>query len=267
MDQSRSNCPKIIYNTSQSLQRIRDLPANMRPREIVSMQGTAHVPDEILIALLLRVGIRGTNVVEMARDLLKRYGSLTGLARAPETELASLRGIGRVKAQILRAAFELSHRLNREATPPGSVIRSPADVAALLAGPARTLNAETFWTLLLDTRNRLKAPPLEITRGILDASLIHPREIFREAIQSNAAACILAHNHPSGDTQPSREDLAITRQLVEAGQVMNIRVLDHVILGLTTGPDKRETGFLSLREAGLVRFEGQNRAGSRNAQT
>lgn len=247
---------ETVYDVEPALNRIRDLPANMRPREIVALQGVAHVPDEILIALLIRLGVRGMNAVELARGLLKRYGSLTAMARAPESELAAIRGMGSVKATILRAAFELGQRLNREAAPPGTFIRSPADVAALLAGPARTLSAETFWTLLLDTRNRLQNAPLEITRGILDASLVHPREVFREAIQSNAAACILAHNHPSGDTQPSREDLRITRQLVEAGRIMNIRILDHVIVGRPgSGEPPEDGGYLSLREAGLVSFK------------
>ncbi len=256
MAPSRSTCPETVYEIAATPQRVRDLPANMRPREIVALQGVDHVPDEFLIALLLRLGIRGLNVVELARDLLQRYGSLTALARAPESELAALRGIGPVKAQILRAAFELGHRLHREATPPGTAIRSPADVATLLGGPARTLGTETFWTILLDTRNRIKTAPIEISRGILDASLVHPREIFREAVQSNAAACILVHNHPSGDPQPSREDLRITRQMVEAGRIMNIRVLDHVILGcLGAAGDANTSGYISLREAGLVSFE------------
>jgi DNA repair protein RadC len=214
--------------------------------------GAQHVSDDVLLAVLLRSGVRGTNVVDLARRLLKRFGSLTGMARASADELAAERGMGPVKAQVLSAALEIARRLGEEATPERPAIRTPADVERLLRDEVRALDAEMFWVLLLDTKNRLKTPPVGVTKGLVDASLVHPREVFRPAIRAAAAAVVLAHNHPSGDPTPSAEDIRITRQLVDAGRLMDIRVLDHVILGRPgTGGG---TGCLSLRESGVAPF-------------
>ncbi len=232
--------------------RVRDLPARERPRELFDRLGAAHVPDSVLLALVLRSGVSGVSVVDLADQLLRRYGSLTGLARANVDELAALRGMGRVKAQIVRAALELARRLAEESAPARTPIRAPADAARVLRERARGLQQEHFWALLLDARNRLQAAPVEISRGLLDASLVHPREVFREAVRAACAAVVLAHNHPSGDPTPSAEDVRITRQLVEAGRVLDIRVLDHVILGLPAAGAGRD--FCSLQEAGLVNF-------------
>jgi DNA repair protein RadC len=174
------------------------------------------------------------------------------MAETSVSDLAQVDGISTVKAQILKAALELGRRVGTETTAARIKISTPGDVYALLRHRAVTLGREVFWVLLLDAKNALKCQPIDVTAGILDASLVHPREVFREAVRSAAAAVVLAHNHPSGDPAPSAEDLRITRQLVEAGGVVDIKVLDHVIVGRcgTPHPD----GYLSLREAGLVKF-------------
>jgi DNA repair protein RadC len=242
--------PRLCY-------RVCDMPVTMRPREAMDKHGVEHVSDAVLLAILLRSGARGMNVVDLAERLLMRYGSLTALARATVEELAgdrSLKGLGKVKAQTLRAALDLARRIADETRDErGAFIRSPEDAAGVLRELARTLQHERFWALMLDTRNRLKGNAAEVSKGILDSSLVHPREVFKPAIQSGCAALILMHNHPSGDPAPSADDVRITRQLIQAGQVIGIKVLDHVILGRPSAD--RRTDFLSMREAGLVEFE------------
>jgi DNA repair protein RadC len=237
--------------------RICDMPSRMRPRELVEKQGVESVSDVVLLAIVLRSGSRGMNVMDLAERLLCRCGSLTALARTPADALVgdkSLRGLGKVKAQALKASLELARRIADERNDErGSFVRCPEDAAGVVREVAKPLDHERFWTLLLDTRNRLKGGMREVSRGILDSSLVHPREVFKFAIQSGCAAIILVHNHPSGDPTPSSEDVRITRQMVQAGQVIGIKVLDHVIIGRPSA--ERGTDFMSLREAGLVEFE------------
>ena len=246
----RAQCDSLRY-------RICDMPMRLRPREAMERQGAEHVSDAVLLAILLRSGARGMNVMDLAEGLLVKYGSLTALARTSVDELAgdrSLKGLGRVKAQALRAALELARRIADESRDGrGALVRSPEEAASVLRALAQPLDHERFWTLMLDTRNRLKGSATEVSKGILDSSLVHPREVFKPAIQTGCAALILVHNHPSGDPAPSAEDLRITRQLIQAGRVIGIKVLDHVILGGRS--PERERDFLSMREAGLVEFE------------
>lgn len=235
----------------ESAWRVRDMPAVMRPREAVDRLGVTNVPADMLIAILLRTGVHGLNVTDLARVLLQRFASLTAMAAAPVEELEQFPGMGHVKAQTLKVALELGRRLTEESVTPSDPIRSPADVAGFMTEIARPLEHEVFWVLLLDAKNRLKTQPLVISQGLLDASLVHPREVFRQAIARNCAALILAHNHPSGDPSPSSEDLRVTRQLVDAGKVVDIRVVDHVVIGRET-PSR--PGYCSLRDDGLVQF-------------
>ncbi len=232
------------------------MPARLRPREAMDRQGAEHVSDVALLAVLLRSGSSGMNVVSLAEEILRHYGSLTALARAALPELSGnkkFKGLGKVKAQTLKAALELARRLAEETRDAGDrPVRSPEDVAGVLREMARTLDHERFWTLHLDTRNRVKGVPLEISKGILDASLVHPREVFKPAIQSGCAALVLVHNHPSGDPTPSAEDIRITRQIVQAGQVIGIKVLDHVVLGRSDTAGAKD--YMSMREAGMVEF-------------
>lgn len=240
------------YKITPAQLRVKELPERLQPREVFRREGAERVGEDVLLALLLRSGVPGVNVLELARAILQRYGSLTALARASVEELSSFKGVGPVKAQMLKAALELARRIAAEGAAERPAITCPEDAARVLREQARTLDCEVFWILLLDIRNRLLRPPEEVTRGLLNASLVHPREVFRGAIRASAAAILVAHNHPSGDPSPSAEDLAITRQLVEAGRIVGIPVVDHVILGRRTGsgPD-----YLSLREAELVNFE------------
>lgn len=231
---------------------MREIPSRLRPREQFEQMGAEHVPDATLLALLLRTGVTGINVADLADQLLRQYGSLTALARASVGELVGVDGIGPVKAQILKASLELGRRLSLEAVPEDHKIVSPEDVLMVLRERARLAEEEIFWTLLLDTKNRLQRPPVVISKGTLNASLAHPREVFKEAIRGTCSSIVLAHNHPSGDPTPSAEDVRITRQLVEAGKIVEIQVLDHIILGRKREDERLD--YISMRETGLVQF-------------
>ncbi len=235
--------------------RVKEMPECLRPREMMERMGVRQVSDDVLLAILLRSGVQGRNVVELSRGLLQKYGSLSALASASISELCqSVRGLGRVKAQVLASALEIGRRMAQEQGTVGIPIRTPADVLGVVNPLALGLEQERFWVLHLDAKSRLKRLPQEVSVGLLDASLVHPREVFREAIRDSAASVVVAHNHPSGDATPSAEDLSVTRQLVDAGRLLSIRVLDHVIVG-RPAPD-RPNGYLSLRESGLVSFDG-----------
>jgi DNA repair protein RadC len=152
----------------------------------------------------------------------------------------------------LIAALEIGRRLTQEALPKRYRVRTPEDAARLVRDTARVLDTEVVWVIHLDAKNNLKRNPVEVSRGLLDASLVHPREIFRDAVKSGTAAVVLVHNHPSGDPTPSAEDVRVTRQLVEAGKVMDIKVMDHVIVGRAEAHGVKD--FLSMREQGMVNF-------------
>lgn len=236
--------------------RIKDLPADLQPREMLERFGAQHVPDAVLLAVLLRAGLPGRNVMELAADLLRRHRSLAELSRATLEELAGLKGIKKVKALTLLAAFELGRRVRDEQMKDSPAIRCPEDVDRVVRPHAERAAVEIFWMLPLNKKNRLiTREPVEVTRGILDASLVHPREVFGPAVRAGSAAVILCHNHPSGDPYPSADDIAMTRRLVAAGRAMDIRVLDHVVIGRArpTNPPER---YFSLRESGLVDFSG-----------
>ncbi len=233
--------------------RANDLPKALQPREKFDRLGPENLSESDLLALLLRTGTAGTNVVELAETLLMQYGSLSALSRTSVAELQKIRGIGKEKAKILKAALEIGRRLVQENVGENPRIASPEEAAAVLRERARSLDREVFWVLLLDTKSRLMAPPCEVSKGTLNSSLVHPREIFKPAVQQSAASIILAHNHPSGDPSPSAQDIRITKKLIEAGKTMEIKVLDHLIIGRKTRDGAND--FLSLRENGLAEFE------------
>ena len=191
-------------------------------------------------------------MVEVSQRLLATFGSLTALARASVADLQAIDSIGPVKAQMIKAAMELAQRLTRESVGERPLITTPEQAAAVLRERARVLQHEVFWALMLDTKNRLIGEPRKISEGTLNSSLVHPRELFKRALQHSCAAIILAHNHPSGDPTPSAEDIKVTKQLIGAGELMGIKVLDHIVLGHRR--HHTDTDFLSLREAGLVNF-------------
>jgi DNA repair protein RadC len=186
--------------------------------------------DEELLAAVLGTGTRQVPVRAAASALLGRArGSLRTLRRTPPSGLADVPGVGWAKASRIVAALELGRRAESEAIPPRPRIRGPEDVATLMAPELADLTQEEFHVLVLNARHEVTCRRM-LTRGILDASLIHPREVFRLAVQESAAALILAHNHPSGDPSPSPEDRVVTRQMAEAGRTLGIPVLDHVVL-------------------------------------
>ena len=210
---------------------VRDLPPSDRPRERLSTLGAEALSQQELIACLLSRGFSGESVLTTAQRLLAQLGSLQGIADASVEELARIRGVGQAKAAQLKAAFEFSRRVG--AAPAGGT-GQPLDSTQAAAHAARQHLArrkkEHFILLLLDSRYRvLKVAPISV--GSLDMSVVHPREAFREAIAAGAAAIILAHNHPSGDPAPSPEDLSLTRRFMEAGRLLGIPVLDHLIVG------------------------------------
>jgi DNA repair protein RadC len=227
--------------------RLKDQPASERPRErLVTLGADALSPAE-LVAILLRTGLRGANVLEIGKQLVQKYGSLGALAQASLDDLQTVKGIGRDKAVTLAAAFALARRMAKELRQDAPVLDTPEAVANLMREDTRLRNVETFQILLLNTRRRL-IDVAKIADGTLDTILVHPREVFKPAIAANAAAIILLHNHPSGEATPSEADIKVTRDLIRAGQLLKIEVLDHIILGRAT--QERPKDYMSLRELG-----------------
>ena len=228
--------------------RLKDQPVSQRPRERLAALGASALNHAELIAILLRTGLKGANAVQVGQQLLNRFGSLQSLAKASVADLQKVRGIGRDKAVTLMAAFALAHQMARELQDESPVLDNPENVVALLRAKNLLKNVETLQVLLLNTRRRLIRIAEDITEGTIDTLLVHPREVFKSAIAANAAAVVLAHNHPSGDPTPSEADIKVTRDLIRAGQLLKIDVLDHVIIGRAT--PERPKDFVSLRELG-----------------
>ena len=224
--------------------RLAEHATNDRPRERLWLHGVAALTGQELLAVLLGTGCAGRDALAVAGDLLTvADGSLRKLAARPPAEVALLGGIGRAKAARLAAALELGRRVAVEADPPPDRIRGPADVQRLCGPRLRDLLVEEFHVLALGSQSQVLAD-LCITRGILNSSLVHPREVFRAAIAEAAAGIIVVHNHPSGDPTPSADDRAVTRQLVDAGRLLDLPVYDHVIVA--------GSRYTSFAEAGLL---------------
>ncbi len=222
--------------------RIADLPDDDRPRERLIHSGPAALSTAELIAIILRVGTRSENAVRVAQRLLMRFEGLGGLARTTVAELCTEKGIGEAKAVQLHAAFELGRRLLLESPGEHPTITCPSDAANLLLSEMGLLEQESMRVILLDTRNRVQAIRA-IYQGSLNTTMVRVGELFREAIRANCAAIIVVHNHPSGDPSPSPEDVAITKDIVKAGQLLSIDVLDPLVIG--------RQRFVSLKERGL----------------
>jgi DNA repair protein RadC len=227
--------------------RLKDQPASERPRERLVALGADALSHAELIAILLRTGLKGANAVEVGRQLLQKFGTLNLLAQASVADLQKVRGIGRDKAVTLVAAFALARKMAAELQFESPVLDNPENVVALLRAHNLVKNVETLQVLLLNTRHKLIRVD-EITDGTIDTLLVHPREVFKSAIASNAAAIVLAHNHPSGDPTPSEADVKVTRDLIRAGNLLKIDVLDHIIIGRPTA--ERAKDYSSLRELG-----------------
>jgi DNA repair protein RadC len=227
--------------------KIREMPREERPREKLAAHGATALTDPELIAILLRTGVPGANAIEVARKLLKDYGSLGGLSRCTVDELSTIRGVGFAKAVQLVAAFGLAQRLARE-TLAKQKIDSPELVNELVGPEMRRLRKESLRVILLDTRYHLIRVE-EVSIGSVNESIAHPRDVFRPALVASAYAVIVVHNHPSGDASPSQTDHSLTRRLAEAAELLQIKLLDHIIIG---APADGNPGYFSFKEAGVL---------------
>lgn len=222
---------------------IKELPIDERPREKMREKGAQAMGNSELLAILLRTGSHDESALRLAEHLLEQQGGLAGFGNATTEDIELIKGIGSAKATTILAAIELGRRVAILATADRVVVSSPDDVAALLLPRFRFESREHFVAVLLSTKNHVIKTPV-ISIGSLNASIVHPRELFREAINARAASVILAHNHPSGDPTPSPEDISLTRKLKDAGQLLDIPVLDHVILG--------DGKYVSLKDKGIL---------------
>jgi DNA repair protein RadC len=227
--------------------KISEMPQDERPREKLLGRGAGALTDSELIAILLRTGLPGANAVEVARQLLERYGSLSGLSRCTVKEIAAIRGIGAAKAIQLVAAFGLGQRLANERLS-RQKLDSPELVHDLVAAEMRTLHKESLRVILLDTRYHLLRME-EVSLGSVNESIAHPRDVFRPVVISSAYAVIVVHNHPSGDPSPSQSDHSLTRRLAEAAELLQIKLLDHIIIG---APAEGRLPYFSFKEAGVL---------------
>jgi len=223
---------------------IHDLPLSERPRERLQKLGVEALSAQEILAVILGRGVSGESVMVTAQKLLSRFGSLKGLAGASVEELSQVRGIGLAKAAQIKAAFELASRVDDGYAESGDkpVVKTPEDVVNLVRSRLKGKKKEYFLAILLDTRSQL-IKVAEISIGSLDSSIVHPREVFKEAISASAASVIFAHNHPSGDPEASEDDINLTKRLAKTGEIVGIDVLDHIIIG-----DKK---YLSLKREEL----------------
>lgn len=230
--------PELSHNAY----RITDLQESDRPRERLAALGPQALSNAELIAILLRVGVPGENAVQVGQRLLQSFGGISGLHRAPFDELLRQHGLGEAKAAQIKAAIELGRRLTLESPEERPVINSPADAAALVLYEMGALEQEHLRVMLLDRRNRV-LETVDLYRGSVSSSQIRVGEIFREAVRKNASALIVIHNHPSGDPSPSPDDVAVTRAILQAGKMLDVEVLDHLVIGAGR--------WVSLKERGL----------------
>ena len=221
---------------------IHDLPKDERPRERLVKFGEQALSAQELLQLILGRGVAGESVAVTAQKLLAQFGSLQKLAEASIEELSSIKGIGLAKAAQIKAAFEIGRRLSTQAPAYKSKeLTDPEKVYRLIKSKLKDYHKEHFYIIALNSRNHSIA---EVSVGSLNASVVHPREVFAEAIKNKAASVIFVHNHPSGDPEPSEDDLEITKRLVESGKILGIEVIDHIII--------TKTGFISFKEKNLL---------------
>ncbi len=223
---------------------IKDLPENERPREKLMKYGVKSLSNAELLAVIIRTGSREDTAVELGRNILQLTSrGISDLANISLEKLMKVKGIGKCKASQILSAIELGKRISYDSALGQARITSPRSIANIFMDDMRFLEKEHFRILTLDSKNQIISTE-EISIGTLNASIVHPRDVFKAAISRNANSIILIHNHPSGDTEPSKEDIMVTKRLMEAGNIVGIRVLDHIIIA-----DNR---YLSLREKGFI---------------
>jgi DNA repair protein RadC len=222
---------------------VKSLPSDERPRERLLRAGPAALSDGELLAIILRTGLVGEMVTELASDLLRQYGGLWGLHAASVEQLSRRRGLKGAKVAQLKAALEIGRRMREAAPDERPQVSSPDDAFRLLQFGMGALEQEEMWIILLDTRNRLVGRPRPIYRGSLNSTSVRVGELFREAVRENAASIVVAHNHPSGDPTPSAEDVEVTGQIAAGGKLLDVELLDHLIVG--------RQSYVSLKQRGL----------------
>ncbi|MNO12642.1 hypothetical protein D3C76_22550 [compost metagenome] len=222
---------------------LRDIPNEERPRERMMKYGASVLSQAELLAIILRTGTRQESAIHMAQRMIGEIGGIRGFMDLSLEELIKMRGIGPAKAVQIKAGIELGQRLARSRQPEAQIIRSPRDAADILMEQLRYLQKEHFVCLFLNTKNHIIAQET-LSIGSLNASIVHPREVFRAAIKCSSASIVCVHNHPSGDPTPSSEDILITNRLCKAGEIVGIDVLDHIVIG--------DGEFVSLKEQGLM---------------
>ncbi len=228
---------------------VKDLPANERPRERLLKSGPQSLSDGELLAIILRTGVTGEMVTALANDLLDQFNGFWGLATAPVETLMKRRGLKGAKVAQIKAAIEIGRRMAMNAPDVRADVTRPEQAYRLLQFDMMTLEQEELWLLLLDTKNHLIGRPRVLYRGSLNHAPVRIAEIFRDAIRENAAGVILAHNHPSGDPTPSPQDIQLTRDIVSAGKLLGVDVIDHIVIGR---PRDGQPGFVSLQSRNLM---------------
>jgi len=223
---------------------VQDLPKSERPRERLIKLGPEALSAQELLALIIARGVAGKSVMEIAQDLLSKFGSVKGVREATIGQLCKIEGINQAKAAQIRACFEIGKRGELELEQKRYDINNPRAVIRAVGASIKDKAKEHFKLIILGSRNKILAIT-NVSVGTLDASFAHPREIFKDAITHNAASVILVHNHPSGDPEPSEDDLKITKKLVEAGKILGIEVLDHIII--------TKNSFFSFKDKGLLK--------------
>lgn len=222
---------------------VREIPEEDRPRERLARVGPEALRDAELLAILFRTGTRAQGAVALAEHIINQFGNIRNLSRATLEELQQVKGLGQVKAIEIKAALEFGKRLARYTDRSKTRVRTAEDVANLLMTTFKDYEDEHFKSLMLTTKNDLMKI-VDVSRGGMDSTVAIPRDVFRHAVREGAAAIIVCHNHPSGDPEPSRDDIALTKRLVESGDVLGIRVLDHVVFG--------DGAYISLKERNLM---------------
>ncbi len=240
---SHGNDPKEDASLGMKPLTIRDFPLNERPRERMLKEGAHALSNQELLAILLRSGTKQESVLQLSQKLIGRFEGLNLLKDATIDELTSVKGIGNAKAVEILASLELGKRVNQLKIEERYVIRSPEDGAKYVMDEMRFLSQEHFVCIYLNTKNQVLHKKT-VFIGSLNASIVHPREVFKEAMRRSAASIICFHNHPSGDPNPSREDIDVTQRLTECGKIIGIDLLDHIIIG--------DQKFVSLKEKGYV---------------